>query len=416
MGTDFRKPPARPVNCGREQREINVDPLTALLRLPAMERRERGLEHTPQEIAQQPRTWRRTHEGLAVQRGELEEFLASTGLRDNAEKRPTVFLVGAGTSDYIGRSLHHLLRRCWQSEVIPVASTSLLTDFSDLLIPGRRYLWISFSRSGNSPEGVAVLERALEECPQVSHLLVSCNGSGRMMQAVEGRPGCHAIVLDDAVNDRSLAMTSSFTNMVLTGQFLAHLPHAEGYEPIVDALAAAGESLLPRAAQLAASLVDEGYSRVCFLGSGGLAGGAMESALKVLELTAGRVQSMSQATLALRHGPMAALDQDTLLVASVSSEAPRRNYELDLLREIGAKGLVRTRVAVATDSQGLREEAEYVLAPETAAAIPDACRPVLDVLFGQLLGLFASIHAGLQPDSPSPTGAISRVVPELSIY
>jgi tagatose-6-phosphate ketose/aldose isomerase len=392
-----------------------VDPLTALLRLSASEKLERGLQHTPQEIAQQPRTWRRTFDRLQAKRSQLEAFLASAGVRGALEQRPTVFLVGAGTSDYIGRSLHHLLRRCWHCEVIPVASTSLLTDFSDSLIPGRRYLWISFSRSGNSPEGVAVLERALDECPQVGHLLVSCNSSGRMMQAVERRPGCHAIVLDDEVNDRSLAMTSSFTNMVLAGQFLAYLDNA-AYAPIVDALATAGDSLLPHAAQLASDLVAEGYSRVCFLGSGGLAGAAMESALKVLELTAGRVLSMSQATLALRHGPMAALDHDTLLVAFLSSQSPRRNYELDLLREIGAKGLVRTRVAVAADPSGLAGEAEHVLAPATAATIPDACRPIFDVLFGQLLGLFASIHAGLQPDSPSPTGAISRVVPELSIY
>jgi tagatose-6-phosphate ketose/aldose isomerase len=236
------------------------------------------------------------------------------------------------------------------------------------------------------------------------------------MQAIEGRARCHALVLDDEVNDRSLAMTSSFTNMVLTGQFLAHLSDPDSYTPIVDALATAAEWLMPQAAQLASDLVNEGYSRVCFLGSGGLAGAAMESALKVLELTAGRVLSLSQATLALRHGPMAALDGDTLLVAFISSQAPRRSYELDLLREIGAKGLVRTRVAVSADPQGLSGEAEHVLAPEAAAAIPDACRPMFDVLFGQLLGLFASIHAGLQPDSPSPTGAISRVVPELSIY
>lgn len=393
-----------------------MDPLSALLRLPASEKLERGLQHTPQEIAQQPRTWRHTLDRLQTQRGPLETFLAAAGLRDEPDKRPIVFLVGAGTSDYIGRSLHHLLRHRWQCEVIPVASTSLLTDFSDYLVSDRRYLWISFSRSGNSPEGVAVLERALEECPQVSHLLVSCNGSGRMMQAIQGRAGCHAIVLDDETNDRGLAMTSSFTNMVLTGQFLAHVADPAAYAPILDALVTAGESLLPRAAQLASDLVSEGYSRVCFLGSGGLAGAAMESALKVLELTAGRVQSMSQATLALRHGPMAALDAETLLIAFVSSQAPRRNYEVDLLREIGSKGLVRTRVAVATDPRGLAGEAEHVLAPETGAAIPDACRPVLDVVFGQLLGLLASLHAGLQPDTPSPTGAISRVVPELSIY
>jgi len=393
-----------------------VDPLTSLLRLSPSEKLERGLLHTPQEIAQQPETWRRTFDQLQTRHNEIAAFFASAGLTDAEELRPTVFLIGAGTSDYIGRSLHHLLRRKWQCEVIPVASTSLLTDFSDSLIPGRRYLWISFSRSGNSPEGIAVLERALEECPQVSHLLVTCDRAGRMTKIIEGHARSHAIVLDDATNDRSLAMTSSFTNMVLTGQYLAYLSHSNEYQPILSALASAAESILPGAAELAAHLVRENYHRVCFLGSGGLAGAAMESALKVLELTAGRVQSMSQATLALRHGPMAALDRDTLLVSFISSQAPRRNYELDLLREIGGKELVRTRVAISADAQELGIEAEHVLAPASAAAIPDACRPMLDVIFAQLLGLFASIHAGLKPDAPSPNGAISRVVPELSIY
>jgi tagatose-6-phosphate ketose/aldose isomerase len=38
------------------------------------------------------------------------------------------------------------------------------------------------------------------------------------------------------------------------------------------------------------------------------------------------------------------------------------------------------------------------------------------VIFGQLLGLFASIHYGLKPDIPSPNGAISRVVQNVDIY
>jgi len=143
----------------------------------------------------------------------------------------------------------------------------------------------------------------------------------------------------------------------------------------------------------------------------------MECALKLLELTAGKLQTLTQPTLALRHGPMAALDRDTLFVALVSSQPQRRRYELDLLREIGSKGLVRTRVAVATeDEKSLRAEAEYVLTPGISAAIPDLYRPILDVIFGQLLGLFASIHFGLKPDVPSPNGAISRVVQNVGIY
>jgi tagatose-6-phosphate ketose/aldose isomerase len=393
-----------------------VDPLSELLQLPGKEKSERGLEHTPREIAQQPETWRATFDQLRGQQGRIREFLTAAGIRDPAEQRPAVFLVGAGTSDYIGHALQLLLRREWQCDVVPVASTSLLTNLPEYVLRERRGLWISFSRSGDSPEGVAVLERALEEYPQIAHVLVTCNHEGRMRQALDGRENGLSLVLSDATNDRGLAMTSSFTNMLLASQMLAHAWALEEYEPVLDALAEAGARLLPRAAELAADLAALGDRRVCFVGSGTLTGAAMECALKVLELTAGRVQSLSQATLALRHGPMAALDGETLFVALVSSQAQRRKYEVDLLREIGSKKLVRARVAVAAEAEGLSGEAEHVLTPEAAGTIPDLYRPVLDVIFGQLLGLFASLHAGLKPDAPSPSGAISRVVQNVGIY
>ena len=38
------------------------DPLQSLLDLPERERAERGLEHTPREIWQQPETWIKTFE------------------------------------------------------------------------------------------------------------------------------------------------------------------------------------------------------------------------------------------------------------------------------------------------------------------------------------------------------------------
>jgi tagatose-6-phosphate ketose/aldose isomerase len=394
-----------------------VNPLSALLSLPASQKQEQGLVFTPREIAQQPQTWLQTFQTVRALESEIQEFLTACGVNGPANERPTIFLVGAGSSDYIGHCLYHLLRSRWQCEVFPVASTMLLTDFSDYVLPGRRYLWISISRSGDSSEGVAVLERALAECPQVSHLLLSCNPSGRMLKAVERHANCLAVVLDEETNDRGLAMTSSFSNIVIAGQMLAHASSMEEHEAAVHALATAAESLLPQAASLAALLSDSGLSRACFVGSGALAGAATESALKLLELTAGNVQAMAQSTLALRHGPMAALERDTLLVACISTQTRRRGYELDLLREIGRKDLVGTRVAITTtDPDVLRGEAEYVLAPDSSGNIPDACRPVLDVIFAQLLGLFSSIHYGLKPDSPSPNGAISRVVESVGIH
>jgi hypothetical protein len=58
----------------------------------------------------------------------------------------------------------------------------------EYLIPGREYLWVSFSRSGDSPEGVQVVERALEQLPNVRHLVVSCNPESRVVRTIDGKP------------------------------------------------------------------------------------------------------------------------------------------------------------------------------------------------------------------------------------
>ncbi len=196
-----------------------MDALSTLLNLSVSEKADRGITYTPHEIAQQPQTWETTFSYLRSREREIQESLHTAGIDNTKSPRATVFLVGAGTSDYIGHSLHHLLQQRWQCEVIPVASTSLLTAFEESLLPDRNYLWISFSRSGDSPEGVQVIERALDQRPDIQHMLISCNAEGRMIHMIHGKSNSLSIVLDDAVNDRGLAMTSSFTNMVLAGQF-----------------------------------------------------------------------------------------------------------------------------------------------------------------------------------------------------
>ena len=100
------------------------------------------------------------------------------------ESRPVVLLVGAGTSDYIGHALSLLLKRTWGCEVAVCASTELLPNLEDSIVPGRRYLCISFSRSGDSPEGVALIEQAIRLYPEIAHLVVTCNAHARMIPVV----------------------------------------------------------------------------------------------------------------------------------------------------------------------------------------------------------------------------------------
>jgi D-galactosamine 6-phosphate deaminase/isomerase len=394
------------------------NPLRTLLDLTERERIERGLEHTPREIWQQPDTWKTTYQICANHRSELNDVLRRAGIGRGSTASPTVYLVGAGTSDYVGRVLGPLLRDRWNTDVWAVPSTTLLTEMEDFHRPGREYFWISFSRSGDSPEGVALLERALDRHREIRHLVITCNPRGKMAQLCEHHlDRAVALVLDDAVNDRGLAMTSSFTNMLLAGQCAGHLDNLEQFGDLVSKLSECGEAFLPAAAEAAAEATTLGCTRACFVGSSVLRGVADECALKVVELSAGKVTTLAETPLGLRHGPMSSVDGQCLFVAFLSSQPRRRGYELDLLREIDRKRLGRARIVVTTgDGSDVADLADYRLPLPCHVDLPDNYRPVLDVMLGQLLGLFASLRCGLKPDQPSPNGAITRVVQPIKLY
>lgn len=390
-----------------------MDALTQLIALPEQIRRSRGLADTPREIQQQPETWRGTFERLAslhsAVAGVCAEFASPPESRCNSQ----VILAGAGSSHYIGSALAGLLQQKWGCTVRSVPSTELLTSLDEYVLPGEFCLLMSFSRSGDSSEGVALLQSALERYPeQVRHIVITCNADGAMANL----PGVVPVVLDGAVNDRGLAMTSSFTNMLIAGQCLAYFDRTSECKAVVEELSSMAKNLLPNAANLAALLATKAFSRVCFLGSNTLEATAQECALKVLELNAGKVATLAESFLGLRHGPMSFLNQETLVCAFLSSHELRFLYELDLLEEIRAKRLTSDLLVVAPRSSArIRSLTEHVIDLQASPDLPDNMRPPVDVIVGQVLALFLSIENGVKPDTPS-TGAISRVVSHVKIH
>lgn len=394
-----------------------LNPLCRLLELSEQEKVERGLEHTPREIWQQPDTWKTTYRVCAAAQKPLQGLLRRAGIGRGSTSSPTIYLVGAGTSDYTGRVLAPLLRSQWGCDVWALPSTTLLTEFDEFHRAGREYFWISFSRSGESPEGVALLERALEKQPQIQHLVITCSPQGAMAKlCAKHSDRAFALVLEDSVNDRGLAMTSSFTNMLLAGQCVGNLEELGPFGDIVSQLCESGRKFLPEAAETAAEVTTLGCTRAVFVGAGGMRGVADECALKVVELSSGKVTTLAETPLGLRHGPMSSVDNQTVFVAFLSGDGRRRAYEVDLLREIDRKRLGRVRIAVTTgDGADIAQLADYSLSVG-GSGISDYYRPVLDVMLGQSIGLFASMRCGLKPDQPSPSGTITRVVQPIAIY
>lgn len=395
-----------------------ANPWRALLDLPEQEKSDRGLVHTPREIWQQPDTWSLTYRLCADRQSELHTAVRRAGVGPGSPSSPTVYLVGAGTSDYTGRALAPLLRRRWGCDVWPIPSTTLLTEFEEYHRAAREYLWISFSRSGESPEGVALLERALTRYSQIRHLVITCNPDAPMAQlCAKHSDRATALILDDSVNDRGLAMTSSFSNMLLAGQCIAHLDDFSQFGEVVSQLSDAGRQFLPLAGDAASEATSLGCTRAAFVGSGVLRAVADECALKVVELSAGKVTTLAETPLGLRHGPMSSVNDQTIFVAFLSSEPRRRGYELDLLREINRKHLGKIRLAVTPgDSLDAAELVDQCLPLGLPSGFDDDHRPVLDVILGQSIGLFGSMQSGLMPDQPSPAGTITRVVQPIQLY
>ena len=398
---------------GRNKNEILKLSLAEILSLPDAEKEKRGLLYTPREIFQQPETWRETFQIVKNRQKDLQKFLKLSGL-NNIEKI-FVSLIGAGTSDYVGRTLVALLRKNWKCRVEAVPGTDLLTESDNFIndCPANtNHLWISFSRSGDSFESVKVIEKALEQYPQIKHLIVTCNENGKMKKLCNENENAFCLTLDKKVNDLGLAMTSSFTNMIVAGQCLAHIDDLDKYESIVEILSETAADKIPAIAEAAQKVAAQNFTRICFLGSGALKSVGTESALKIMELTGGYFSVMNESFLGLRHGPLSWLNQESLVIAFLSNNPDKSKIEIDLIEELKRKNAAGSILAVLPSEQ-LEIQTDFQILLNLPEFFDDNYRPPIDVLFAQCLGLFASLHQNLKPDSPSADGKIRRVVSQI---
>ncbi len=396
---------------------MNVHPaIQSLMDQPVNERDALGVLFTPREIVSQPRVWHAVARTLQSRIGEISGYLGRQGLCPGGPGR--LVLAGAGTSAFVGGCVAGRLERSLGMRTQAIPTTDLVTHADELLasFDGALTL-ISFARSGNSPESLGAVAAVRRARPHAGHIIVTCNGAGARAQGADPAHDL-LLVLPEDTHDNGLAMTASFTGMVVAGLLLGntHRPTEFGQE--VELAATAAEGLLERDAGALAEVAKLPFERAVFLGAGALRSCASECALKLQELTNGRVMTVAETFLGLRHGPQAVVRRDTLVVALLSGDPVVSPYELDMLAELRDKkqGLHVIAVCDAADLPvaGLADTSIRLHAGD--GGVPPALRPVTDVIVGQLLGMFKSLRLGLRPDAPSPDGVINRVVEGVRIY
>ena len=212
-------------------------------------------------------------------------------------------------------------------------------------------------------------------------------------------------------------MTSSFTNLTVAARFLGLVNHPDAYRAICDQAASIAAQLFSSQFDTLAQVAESGFKRVVYLGSGARYGAAREAALKMLEMTAGRVTSRYESYLGLRHGPMSYIGSNTLVVCFISFDQTRRVYETDLLRELSRKSLGLRKLivgeAIPTEVTGPED---VVVECRGLKQLGDRNAVLVDAVVAQLLAFFRCLQEGLHPDSPSRDNVINRVVQRFPLY
>ena len=374
---------------------------------------QRGAHHTAREIQQQPRLWEETWEKVLAQKDELNDFLREAYSNTDLE----IILTGAGSSAFIGEILAGPFQHYTQKKTSAYATTNLITHPQHFFHRERPLLLISFARSGNSPESVAAMDMANKYCRKVYHLVVTCSSSGRLARNASSHPS-YVFLLPDHANDQALAMTGSFSSMLLAGHLLARLHELPMLQPQLPLLCAYGNRLLSQYTEALEKVAQLDFDRAVFLGSGPLYGTALESHLKLQELTDGQIICKFDSFLGLRHGPKVVISPKTILVYLLSNNPYAHLYEIDLLRNIneGEKGRYQVAISEHAGTAASLADLPVILSEDDQTSLDEDFLSVCSVLPSQLLGFYKSLQLGLEPDQPSRNGTITRVVQGVTIY
>ena len=369
---------------------------------------------TIHEIYQQPATWRKTCAQLAACKDELQKFV------DQVVKAPDfdIVLTGAGTSEFVGNSLYHALNKKYDFKVKSYASTDIVPNPEDTLSRTKPTLLVNFGRSGNSPESVGNVEAAEVVCENIYHLFVTCNCDGALSKLADKHDNCFALNLTPETHDKSFAMTSSYSNMYLATYLALNLDRLDEITAAVEKICAAGENFLNNQYEEFAKIVaDFDFNRIVYLGNIALKGVAQESALKMLELTAGKVATMYDSQLGFRHGPKSIINDNTLTVAYLSDDDYRRRYELDLIKEMaGQRKGNKIAVVYNKDCAEVKELADYTVQFKVGEDMENVMLGLDFIMFAQTLAVMKSLSMGITPDNPCPTGEVNRVVKGVILY
>lgn len=368
-----------------------------------------GAIHTAKEICQQPKIWRDLLQLLSQRQPQIETFLTPL----LADPNLVIILTGAGSSAFGGVALAPWLREQTKRNVYAYGTTEIVADPLQYLSAHKKTLIVSFARSGNSPESVATVKLADQIVSDCYHLLLTCNPNCALTDYANQKNNAQRIfqlVLPEGTHDLGFAMTSSISSMILATLLLLGGIDTHDANDAVMKIATICEQQLLNWQTITKQLAQKNHERVIYVGSSCFTGTAQEAALKILELTAGKIATRFDSILGLRHGPKFMINEKSLVVCFFSNDAYIHQYDIDLFNELEHDRIATDVLALS----GQQSTQKQILSVDCHLSDCWLIFPYL--VFAQMLAFEKSLSVGLTPDNPCPTGEVNRVVKGVTIY
>ncbi len=339
--------------------------------------------HMRAEIAAQPEVF------AAVTARQAEIAQVGAVLADRAPR--FVLLAARGSSDHAALYAKYLIEVLLElpAGLVSASTTTLYgakPDLSDVL-------YLAVSQSGGSPDLIEATRQArLQGALTVA---VTNNPGSQLNEAAE------LSVNIGAGTELAVAATKTYSATLLTLYLLIDSVRGGHGESVKDLAELASSALSATEGPVAEAVARYRYvERMVTTGRGYSSATAAEGALKLAETTYLSARAYSGADLL--HGPVAAIDSDTGVVAITSAgkggEAMRD--VVNTVRQRGADVL-----AVGSAAADMPASSRIVL-PETAEEVA----PILEVLPLQSLALGLSLARGGDPDNPRGLSKVTKTL------
>lgn len=368
--------------------------------------KEKCMECTLKEIDSQKEVFMSVYSKIMERKDEILLFLK------RFDRDTRVIFTGAGSSGFIGDSLSAIIRKEFQfTDVESVHTTDIVACPMQYLRKDRKTLLVSFGRSGNSPESIAAIDVADTVVDDISHIIITCNPEGALSKRMNERT--LNLVFEELLNE-GFAMTSSVTGMMLAAYSVFNI-HKDLTDE-VRYISLCMKDIIENKYKTISDAYDTRIDRLVALGSGNLFGAAKESALKNIELTAGKIMTWYDSTLGFRHGPKSMLTDSTIILHFISNDEYTRKYDIDMLKELSHS--YRHKLIAVSDMYypDVEKNSDIYLYNSKDRAALDAFIPCTAILTAQILALFASVRLHCTPDNPFPNGEVNRVVQGVVIH